>query len=403
MDHTRLFFLLTTLSLVFTSCSEAATKPEWALASSNAPTPAERTLKQKWSKTIRGIITDLNVTTSGRWVVFSTVPDPDGSSERDPFLRIYSHKGDVHASKKLPARVRTQAISESLDLILLSTYDEKLLAFDFQGKLKWEKTIHCKPTILETLSKVVCFHDDESKEKLAYEVFSASGVFESKFKVATDPLILKVSGDDFNVVTGLASGKVVMSTPQSVQIWEKLLQGNVVDLAVIPHLQPQVLVVHHSMKKGKRDGQKLSLLKDGNILKEWDLPFHAEQIHVEPKSKRFVLYANNPYGQRLVQFTIEEEKLIEKWKFEERHFADFSSTPVFAGGEVWSGFEDVPQAIGLERVNHLFGFSPEGKLLYDLPLRPEDGAFLFGVSSKGPERFLYVATDQNRLEAYELK
>jgi hypothetical protein len=389
-------------ALIFSACSAAATKSEWSGATSSKLQAAKHQAKLKWSKVIAGAITDLNVTADGEHVALSLVPDPDGGSDRNPYLVLYKKNGDLVLKKKLPARVRYQALSDQHKLVVLSTYDEKLLTVDFEGNQKWERAIHCKPSVLDSHSKIHCFHDDESKSKVAFEVLELfTGKTIAQLPVQSDALIVKVSQDEFNVGVGFSNSKVMLTTQKGQPVWEKLLQGEIVDLAVTSALPASIFVLHYTVKKGKREGQKLTQIQNGNILKEWDLPFHSEQLSLNSKGDLISLYGNNPHGQRLVVLSTEGSAILEKWRFEEKHFADFSSSPFFHEQELWVGFEDV-YTQG-ERVNHLFGFSGQGQLLYDIVLKPQDGAFLFGVGGRTKsKRTLFLATDQNRLDVYEM-
>src|SRR5437763_698723 len=107
------------------------------------------TAKKLWSKTFPGRISDLSISGDDNRVLVALVPDPDATQQLGmPTLVQMNDEGDILWRLALKSRIKSQALSRNGDLVVTTTYDEQVTAYNGDGKPLWNYEALCSPIIL---------------------------------------------------------------------------------------------------------------------------------------------------------------------------------------------------------------------------------------------------------------
>lgn len=401
------------LSLLFWGCSGVMTRSH-PLPFSDSP-DQKTDLKTLWNSRMSGLVTDLSVSRQGNAILVALIPDPDRENQgiKKPHLQLYQPDGDLIWEKKMESRVRKQAISEDGKRVFVSTYNEELMALDEKGNEIWKTARFCKPYALKN-GNVICYFDSDSEPSLAFEVYDPSGKKIHSFKVPKEVLSFEISEDHQFFAVSLVGGWVFLLDHQYQRIWRKQIRGEIIDIAVSSAPQPKISILYNSRVKGKsRFVQKVAIIDDrAKILASKAVVVHSEQLAISEKGDGILLYGNSPRGQYFAKVIYKQEdgktpRLAENWQVLDRHYADYSSRLVVKKDLILLGLEDLVLEKGTElqkavrkagslyvigdlerskkgnRHSHLYAFDPNGKVVWDLSIKTEDGAYLYGFSQDG--------------------
>jgi len=360
--------------------------------------PKQASVEAAWAKKTPGIITDLNLARDAGSFLVTTRPDFDvEGAPRDYLVSLYSGEGGKLWSNAVPYQVKSQDIARDASLSVIVTYNNELTAWDAAGKKVWMAASVCRPHVLASQRKVVCFHDDDAQPETAFDVFDWNGTKLSSFPIKNDALSMKISADEKNLTLGLTRGQIMRFTVGAEKpVWQKKVSGEIADLAVTDGMTPRVAVLHGT----PRIGQKIAWLdENGKILAEVKPSVHLTQVEVAADGHSLYGYGNSPKGQYLVLFEASDTGLVEKWRRGDARFADYA-TPMSVTGELaLIGFEDF--STGTRR-SRLLAFTPEGKVRWSVPLKTDEGAYLYAQTFSPARSLLGVGTDDSMLVGYRI-
>jgi outer membrane protein assembly factor BamB len=358
-----------------------------------------QSVKRLWQRKMPGFITDLSAAKDGRSLLVATIPDYDSdqSPKQYSVAQLSAEDGKTRWSLPVQSQVKSLDLAEDGSLGVIAHYNGELQGVSADGKQAWVTEVTCRPFLLSSLKKVVCYHDDDAEPRVAFDVLDWSGKKLLSHRITQDVLALKISRDERNLAIGLTQGSVVFFRTDTFKpAWTRKVDGEILDVAVSSGPEPIIAVLHHSVKKG----QKLSWIDfKGRIRGEGVPVAHVEQVEASPDGDAVLVYGNGPRGQSIALFQADDDSLKEKWSRGDSRYADYSSSMIVAGGLAIIGFEDLA-AKG--RHSHLLGFDFAGKLKWNLPLVTEEGAYLYAQSYAPDRSFLAVGTDDANLSGYQI-
>lgn len=406
---------LALLLSAYLGCAGSGTKPSLDTRDPQHPLTFEKSeksaeIKKLWTQRVQGAMTDLSVARGGSAIVVATTPDPDVvlPSNR-PLLYRFNAKGKVSWQKEIKTRARSIAISQDGSMVIAVTYNEEMNAFASSGKHLWKAQAMCQPNILSKSKKILCYHDDDAEPQIAFDIYDWKGKKTFSFPITKDILALKVSRDERNIALALTQGEVLLVGPDFKTVWDKKVEGEILDLAVSSGEDPRVAVVYDQDLKSPEKGQRLAVFDANGVLRgQAEIEKHLEKIDIAPLGGAVILYGNNPTGQKLAFYALPEKfpvssddeiKLEQTWHRGDPRPADFSSQLVVTSRFIVLGYEDNSSGV---RHSHLLGFEHNGKLKWNLPLVTEEGAYLYAHGLTEDGGLLVAGTDDGFLSAFKV-
>ena len=409
------------LAIVLTaSCSSV---PKTGEPSPSAPVSVELLgAKSVWKMPLNSLVADLDVARVSGQTLISTVPNferEDGA--RDFRSLLISPSGVVEATVVQPYRVRSQTLSEDGKRFITANYEDQVSAFDGTGKKLWEIEAHCRPRILNRSQKVLCYHDDDVKPGVAFEVFSWEGKALSKYPVTGDALAIEISHDEQNVVLALTGGQIHLLGPQLKTVWTQKVEGEVLDVAVTDGPSPRVF----ALVLGKNKASDLVAFNaKGKKLTQFSSITHAyQQIGVAPDGTGVFLMGNGSTGQVLSFYALDSTEgttlsFEHKWTRREPSQADYSSPLVIGESSVLFGtakvYERASDKSGdktseksedtTRSLTRISGFSiGSGQAVWSIPVTTDEGAYLFQErrDPTGGGSSVVIATDEGVVMSYQ--
>lgn len=389
-----LFFAFTACS-----CSKKFAEHPMNFDLSSDPTQVEQTWKNKFA----GLVTDLSVSKDGQSILLATLPDPDSDNPgaKQYRLQLMDYQGKVQWTKTLQNQVKSLSISNGGELSVYSNHVNEVIGIKRDGKVAWTTEGTCKPIILEKSKQILCYHDDDAEPETAFDVFDWEGKKLISYSIKRDILGLKISEDEQWIALALTRGQVVLVNSQFKESWQKKVAGEILDLSVSSGPTPWLGVLYNVGKKS----QKTTFFDQTGKVRAEAVPLsHVEQIELTPDGKNAILYGNGPKGQYLASYPLITPSkgivnLKESWHRGDSRYADFASSMIVTNLAVIVGFEDISQT---ERHTHLMGFDPDGKLKWQIPLRTEEGAYIYSMGFSSEKNFLVVGTDDSSVSGFVL-
>lgn len=377
-----------------------------------SPSPID--IRKLWTREVSGLMTDLAVSRDGSAILLARIPNPEnrpGSQESGRGLTRYDPSGKVVWHLDLNGAVKSIALSDDGKLALVSTYDNEVLGIDVRGKVRWTVEGMCKPVPMG--KRFICYHDDDAEPGVAFDVYSNDGAKVLSYPITRDVLALKVADDQRHVAIALEGGQVLLFGAGLRSVWQRQVDGEVVDLAVSSGSRPHVGVLFNvaPQVKGALQGspQAISVFGfDGKSLGEAGVPKRAGQLEAVAAGTGLALYGNSEAGQLIAYYAVgggggelgaARPPLAEKWRREYPRAADYSSSMITSGELIILGFEDIIRG---QRNSHLIAFDLEGGLKWNLPLPTEDGAYLYAHGFAPMPSLIAVGTDDGYLSAFRL-
>jgi WD40 repeat protein len=360
------------------------------------------TFSSLWEEEFPGPITDLALAKKTGDLVVASIPDIDAGGKH--LLTLLNRDGEKVFQFPSPFPVKALDISEDGSRVVVSNYDGKLIFYDRAGTPLWTVEGGCKPTILNSTKKILCYHDDDTKPSFAYDAFNFEGKRIGRFPIKTDILALKVSDDERWFAIGLAGGRaLVFGNPstgdfQAEKEWG--VSGEILDLSISNGDSPTLAVISLDLKKG----QALSVFEaKKKEIATMRLSYHVEQVEVFPTGKLVAVYGNSPRGQYVAVHSGYDGTL--QWQKIEPRYADYSLAIRVGEDRILSGFEQVsPSKSGPKsRMSKLVALDLDGKIRADLPLKTAEGAYLYSFAYSPDRSLLGVGTDDKRVQLFELK
>jgi hypothetical protein len=353
-----------------------------------------------WKHQLEGKLTDLSVADSSGQVLVSEILE--SISENRTQVSLFTAAGRRAWRTVIEAPVRSQAISKSGDWILLSTYQEELLRLDpASGKILWraKDTGMCRPMILEKSSQVLCHHDDDASPGLVFQVFDAEGKRTFEQKSPYDSLLLKISGDESRILVGFVKGRIWMLGPDFKKVWEKQLDGEIVDAAVSSPSEKGTFIEASLLLNSAEFGQSLvTLAEKGRTRQDVRQHIPFQQLEMSDNGKWLSLYGNGPRGQAVAQYETEPQ-LQEKWSYHSPKYADYNLKMDLVSSWTMLGFENVADRT---RYSHVIALDRFGAMQMHIPLLSEEGAYLYSRGVSHSPGMLVVGTDDGVVSAYHL-
>jgi hypothetical protein len=343
-------------------------------------------------------MTDVNLSEAGNAVLVATQPDHDNGTGAFALTLVDAKKGSVKWTHEMGGQVKAQDLSQDGSLIVISDYDDELIAYNASGKKLWTASAVCKPTILNAPRKILCFHDDDAEPDVVFDVFDFNGKKLESLAAKTDVLLMKVSEDQKHFVAAFAGGGIsLFGTKTFKLIWHKKLGGEIVDIALSSGEEPSVSALYKPSGP-KRGGQRIALIDFRSKTVSTVQPnWFTEQLEMPPSGDCVYAYGNGPKGQSLSCFS--PPSLKEAWGRRDKRFADYSSQLLAAGDVAVVGFEDLA---GESRHSHLLVFDREGGLQANIPLQTDEGAYVYAQGYSPQASLIAVGTDDGTLSGYRL-
>jgi len=288
----------------------------------------------------------------------------------------------------------------------VNNYDGKLVLYDRSGSALWTVEGGCRPWILNTTKKILCYHDDDTKPSFAYDAYNFEGKRVGRFPIKSDILALKISDDERWFAVALAGGRaLVFGNPttgdfQAEKEWK--VPGEILDLSISNGESPTLAAISIDLKKG----QTLSIFEARKKeIASMRLSYHVEQVETFPTGKLVAVSGNSPRGKYLAVHPDYAGTL--QWQKLDSRYADYSLAIRVGEDRILAGFEQVgssgASSSTKSRSSKLVALDIEGKLRADLPLKTAEGAYLYSFSYSPDRSLLGVGTDDKRVQLFELK
>ncbi len=363
------------------------------------------TFESLWEEEFPGPITDLALAKKSGDLVVASIPDVDGGGKH--LLTLLSKEGKKVFQFPSPFPVKSLDITDDGSRIFVDNYDGKLLAYDRAGTVLWTVEGGCRPIVLNSSKKILCYHDDDTKPSYAYDAFDFSGKRVGRFPIKADILALKVSDDEKWFAVGLAGGRLlVFGNPptgdfKAEKDWR--VPGEILDVSISGGEEPTLAAISIDLKKG----QTLSIFEARKrAVASMRLSYHVEQVETFPTGKLVAVYGNSPRGQYIAVHSAYDGTL--QWQKLESRYADYSLAIRVGEDKILAGFEQVGSAgssspATKSRTSKLVALDLDGKLRADLPLKTAEGAYLYSFAYSPDRSLLGVGTDDKRVQLFELK
>jgi hypothetical protein len=353
-----------------------------------------------WKHQLEGKLTDLSVADASGQVLVAEILE--SISENRTQVSLFTSSGKRAWHTVIEAPVRSQAISKSGDWILLSTYQEELLRLDpASGKVLWKAkdTGMCRPMILEKSSQVLCHHDDDASPGLVFQVFDPEGKRTFELKAPSDSLLLKISDDESRILVGFVKGRIWMLGPDFKKVWEKQLEGEIVDAAVSSPSRKGTFIEAALLMNSTEFGQSLVTLAEmGRTAQNVRQHIPFQQLEMSYGGKWLSVYGNGPRGQAVAQYETEPQ-LQEKWSYHSPKYADYNLKMDLVSSWTMLGFENLADRT---RYSHVVALDRSGAMQVHIPLQSEEGAYLYSRGVSHSPGMLVVGTDVGVISAYHL-
>lgn len=349
--------------------------------------------KKLWKEEFPGPITDVAVARMSGDVLVATIPSLDNGGRH--LLTLLNRSGDQVFRLPMDFPVKHIDVSATGDLVVVQNHEEQLFGLDRSGKKLWSIEASCKPIILTTVKKILCYHDDDTMPSFAFEVFGYDGKLEYKHSVKTDVLALKVSSDERWVALGISGGKLILMNNEFKVAADFKVEGEILDVSVSSGDEPRIAALSMDPKTGQRVGV---YEKDGRFRGVMRPPYHVEQIELLPGGRLLALYGNSPKGQYIAAVSPHDLSIV--WQKLEPRYADYSLSISVAEDKILAGFEAVGRK---SRQSELLVLDLEGKLRSQLSLETTEGAYLYSFAFSPATSLLAIGSDDQVIQLYELK
>lgn len=386
------------LFLGLLGCGGCSTSPErTALPFENSEQKME--FDSLWEQKFPGPITDLALAKKSGDMVVATIPDMDAGGKH--MLTLMSKDGKKEFQINSPFPVKSLDITDDGMRVIVNNYDGKLVAYDRTGKSLWEAEGGCKPTIVNTAKRIVCFHDDDTKPSFAFDLYDLEGKRISRFTTRVDVLAMKVSSDEKWLALAFSGGRVSVLNDQFKVEKELNVAGEVLDLGISSGENPRLAVISIDNKKG--EWLSVFEVKKG-LVASLPLSYHVEQAEIFPSGRLITLYGNSARGQYLAVHSATDATL--QWQKLESRYADYSLAVRLGEDRILAGFEQMgsgPKNDVKSRISRLVVLDLDGKLKAELPLKTAEGAYLYSFAYSQNNSLIGVGTDDKRLQLFQLK
>ncbi len=349
--------------------------------------------KKLWKEEFPGPITDLSVARLSGDLLAATIPSLESGGKH--LLTLLNRKGDRVFQVPMDFPVKHIDVSATGDLVVVQNHEGQLFGMDRNGRRIWMVEASCKPIILTTVKKILCYHDDDTMPAVAFEVFGFDGKTEYKHAVKTDVLSLKISNDERWIVLGISGGKLILMNNEFKVTNEFKVEGEILDVSVSSGDEPRVASLSMEPKTGQRIGV---YEKDGRFRGVMRPPYHVEQIELLPGGSLLAIYGNSPKGQYIAAVSPHDLSVV--WQKLEPRYADYSLSISVAEDKILAGFEAVGRK---SRESELLVLDLEGKLRSQLPLETAEGAYLYSFAFSPVTSLLAVGSDDQMIQLYELR
>lgn len=426
----QLISVFLSLAFMATGLSRCATEPPSSNSQSNLPTrpplgsakriaplarndTSPKPWKKLWSKTLTSYISDLNLSADGKTLLVSTLPDRENNrGPQHPQISMLDQYGKTLWTFPLKTATRTQAISRDGKLAIVSSYDDEMLALNHEGKVLWKKPGMCKPFFLN--NKILCFHDEDNQTRSAFELLDTKGQMLGPPKTlppGTETLSMKVSHDENHFVVRLTQGLLQLYRSDGFFLWQKTVEGEIIDLGISSGPKPQVAVLYGSSLKQIAKSRNhlatpspihLTLYNfEGLRLLDTIVQTRMEQLEFSPDASGLLLYGNGNEGQYLVFYDAPTGGVpTEKWNQLSEQDMDYSSFMQSGATLLAMAFNDRGAK---DRHSHAFIFNYSGELLWNILLNSPEKAFLYIYDFNEANLRLATAMDDGTIQFFQLK
>jgi WD40 repeat protein len=359
-----------------------------------------------WSEELPGPITDIALAKKSGDLVVANIPDVDAGGKH--LLTLFGKNGKKVFQFPSPFPVKSLDIADDGSRVVVNNYDGKLVMYDRAGVALWTSEGGCRPWILNTTKKIICYHDDDTKPSFAFDVYDFDGKRVSRFAIKTDVLALKISDDERWFAVGLAGGRLlVFSNPANGEFkpekeWK--VGGEILDLSISNGDNPTLAAISMDLKKGQSLSIFEALKKEIATMR---LSYHVEQVETFPAGKLVAVYGNSPRGQYIAVHSGYDGTL--QWQTLDPRYADYSLAIRVGEDKIIAGFERVGKPTAASstatksRITKLVALDIDGKMRADLSLKTAEGAYLYSFAYSQDRSLLGVGTDDKHIALYELK
>lgn len=381
--------ILLTVTAVGCAVSEVKEpKPADALDVTLAPLLGKPT----WSQELPGLITEVQMAPNGD-VVLSTRPE-NGRGVHAIFR--YAKTGKLRWKARFKNLVRMLTLSLDGERVLYNAYQDELGVLDARGKPLWKRQALCRPYALPE-NRVLCYQDDDDQPGLAFTVWSADGEKIGTKEAKADAVVIAFPPEHAQVALGYAGGKIeLLDTVSRVTLWEKTVEGEVVDLSLSENSE-RLAVLYTDLKKQK----KLTVFnREGKSLGDFSFNFAAEQLVFAPGAR--VLLAADPGGAspRFQALNVEAQP-TSLWERESRRPAEYSvgARTYALGWLAYLGVEGLPGKLTREAEVAALNASPAGEAQWRARIPVPAGGYLYAFDGHATATggYLAIATDLGRI------
>jgi hypothetical protein len=352
-----------------------------------------------WSKTMRGAISGLSMAKNGQAILVATSPDPDIVGSASSFLLSWlDSRGKLVWRKKLASPIKDQDLSPDGKFAVVTNYSDEVMAYNEQGKQMWTQKGTCRPYVLPLTRKTLCYHDDDPESDIAFDVFDLRGEKVLSYPISADILSLKYTSDERYFVLALTRGWVVLLDSEFRLVWERKVEGELIDVSVSSGDRPTVSALFRSFASGRQDPSPSALALfdlQGNMKGRLALEIQPIQLEFSSQGNHLALYGNGKSGQHLQVLNFPLPGELSRWRWPAS--SDYSIQMASVGEGVFMGIENP-----ISRRNHLLYFENSGKQVLNWEIPGDERTYLYAYRVSQQAKRVAIATDDGKIAVFRL-
>jgi hypothetical protein len=381
------------------SCSSTVSPYSTPLKRSGLERLETLSIQPLWKTRLTGYPIDIALDSSGRELAVATIPSTDrvGGSRKSQ-LFWFGPNGKIRWRKE--SSVQTRAISMARDgsLLVISNYDDEILAYNSAGQQLWSAHGVCKPYALSSSHRVVCYHDDDAEPKIAFDIFDWNGHEILSREATTDIVALKISRDEKKIAIGLVHGKVLLYGGEDFHpLAQAQVPGEITDLSPANSGETAIIFRENSKLLARRPARIIWMDPDGLLTDSAPDSVATDQIALTPSGKTAYTYGNSDEGQFLSAFHPQSRK--PSWSFQVPQGARYDQQVVALGAS--DGVIAVLESTeNTKRTFRVVAYGDQGQSLWAIPTQVDEGAYFYCFSINESAKTLAVASDDGRIAVY---
>lgn len=350
-----------------------------------------------WVKKLRGVVSDLALSQDGKTILVATSPDGElAGSSKHYLLTRWNSQGKQIRELKLKSPTREVDLSSDGSLAVVSNYENQLIGFSSKSNILWTSEGTCRPSLLQLFKKIVCYHDDDAEAGIGFDTYDWKGKKTFSFPIETDIVAFKAAMSQKFFAFALAGGQLVVLDAENHSILRKVVEGEIVDVALSAQDQPQVA----ALVRYKSNLQVYTFDSQGNSLGVISPSFPATQVELSPQGGQVFYYGNSAAGQFVGSGVLPGK--VESWKKGVSLETEYTSLIYVGAAWVLVGLEESSLNLGEPRKENLIAYDYQGSALWRFVLPIKSEAYLYTYRVSDAAQLIVAGVDNAQLVAFKV-